>query len=183
MTISLTDTAYDMAHHRLTGLTDRSLLEDRMSHDKSRADRFGTGFAVLLISLNNLREVNTQLDHDAGNKALVAAAKTLTDSLRPTDTVARWSNEEFVVLVPDLLTMDAAAKVAEKLLASLSRKFSGTPSEIISFSFGVAVYPNDAINPTELFENARQAMLLARSHDKGHIQYASEPSGPMIWDK
>ena len=173
--------SHEAMHDKLTGLPNRTLLEDRMAHEKARAGRSGTGFAVFFICLDKFQQISTHLGPNISDKVLVAAARTLTGSLRPTDTVARWRDDEFVVLIPDLLTMDAAKNVAEKLHNSARRKFSGATAEIISFSVGVAVYPNDADSVSNLLEKADEALLLAKSLGRSNVQYASEPSGPLIW--
>jgi diguanylate cyclase (GGDEF)-like protein len=173
--------AHKATHDELTGLPKRTLLEDRMAQDKARADRNGTGLAVFFIDLDNFKQINDRLGHHAGDKVLIAVAKALAGGLRPSDTVARWGGDEFVALIPDLLTMDATRRVADNLLESARRKFSGTTAEIITFSIGVAVYPNDADSVSKLFVKADQALYLAKSLGRNNVQYASEPSGPLIW--
>lgn len=159
----------------------RALIENRMAHDKGRADRSGAGFAVFCVSVDNLQQISSQQGHDNGDKVVVAVAKKLVSSLRPTDTVARWKDDEIVVLIPDLLSMDAAQKVADKLSSSARRIFSGTNAENITFSIGVAVYPNDADTIAKLCSKAERALLLAKSHGHNNVQFASEPNGPMVW--
>ncbi len=173
--------SHEVSYDKLTGLSDRAFIEDRMAHDKARADRSGTGFALFFISHDNFQQLENQLGRGAGEKALVAAAKSLADSLRPTDTVARWGDNELIVLIPDILSMDAAKSVAEKLSKSVRQIFSGTTAETITFSIGVAVYPNDANSVGKLFSKADQALKNAKSLGQNNIQYASEPSGPMVW--
>lgn len=172
---------HQASHDKLTGLPSRTLLEDRMELEKARADRGGTGFAVLFICLNNFQQISNRLGSLASDKLLLAVARTLTGRLRPTDTVARWGEGEFIVLVPDLVTMEAARHVAEKLLKSARGLFKGSSAEIITYSIGVAVYPNDAENISKLFEKAEHSMQLAKSLGRNDVQYTSEPEGPMIW--
>jgi diguanylate cyclase len=173
--------AHKATHDDLTGLPNRALLEDRMAQDKARADRNGIGFAVFIIDLDNFKQVNDKLGHQAGDEVLIAVAKALSGSLRPSDTVGRWGGDEFVTLIPDLLTMDAARTVAKSLLESSRLKLNGTAAEGITFSIGVAVYPNDADSISNLFAKADQALYLAKSLGRNNIQYASTPDGPLIW--
>lgn len=173
--------SFEITHDELIERPNRILIENRMAYDKARADRSGTGFAVFCVSVDNLHLISSLRGHDNGDKVLMAVAKTLIGSLRPTDTVARWKEEELVVLIPDLLTMDAAQKVADKLSKSARRIFSGTTAENITFSIGVAVYPNDADSISKLCTKADRALQHAKSIGHNTVQFASEPNGPMIW--
>lgn len=175
--------AHKATHDSLTGLPNRTLLEDRMAQDKSRADRSGTGLAVLIIDLDNFKQVNDLYGHQAGDEALKAVANALSASLRPSDTVARWGGDEFVALIPDLLTLDAARIATENLLESTRRKLAGNAAEAITFSIGVAVYPNDADSIGSLFAQADQALYQAKAQGRNTIRYASAPAGHLVWAK
>lgn len=173
--------SFEIIHDELIERPNRVLVESRMAHDKGRADRSGTGFAVFCVSVDNLQEITHQQGFENGDKVMVAVAKKLIASLRPTDTVARWKEDELIILIPDLLTMDASQKVADKLSRSARRIFSGTTAENITFSIGVAVYPNDADTLGKLSTKAERALQLAKSRGHGNVQFASEPNGPMVW--
>ncbi len=171
--------AHKATHDELTGLPNRTLLEDRMEQDKARADRHKTGLVLLFIDLDNFKQINDQLGHHTGDKVLIAVAKALSASLRPSDTVARLGGDEFVALIPDLPSMDAARVVADNLLESSRQKLKDTDAEIITFSIGAAVYPNDADSTGNLLANADKALYLAKSLGRNNIQYASKPEGSL----
>jgi diguanylate cyclase (GGDEF)-like protein len=168
--------AHKATHDDLTGLPNRTLLEDRLAQAKARADRNKTRLAVFFIDLDNFKQINDRLGHHAGDEVLMAVANALTNGLRPSDTVARWGGDEFVALVPDLQGMDAVRNIAEGLLNATRCKLSGTAAEIVTFSIGVAVYPNDADNASKLFLKADQTLYLAKSLGRNNIQYASNQS-------
>jgi diguanylate cyclase (GGDEF)-like protein len=168
--------AHRATHDELTGLPNRALLEDRLAQARARADRNQTLLALFFIDLDNFKQINDQLGHHTGDEVLKAVAGALSSGLRASDTVARWGGDEFVALVPDLQNMDAVHSIAEGLIDATRLKLNGTAAEIVTFSVGVAVYPNDADSVSGLFIKADQSLYLAKSLGRNNIQYTSRSS-------
>lgn len=119
--------------------------------------------ALLFIDLNNFKEVNDELGHDAGDAVLVEVANRLRGRLRPTDIIGRPGGDEFVALVPDLKEEEAEA-LAMRLSESLAQphEIGGTKS-FCPGSIGLALYPRNANTLTGLMRAADEAMYRAKS--------------------
>lgn len=114
-----------IAHHdALTGLHTRSLLENRMQQEFSRAKRRGANFAVLFCDLDNFKPVNDQFRHAAGDAVLLQVAERCSAGRRQTDTVARIGGDEFIILLNDLKNPRQSARiVAQQLLEQIKEPF------------------------------------------------------------
>lgn len=150
-------------HDRLTNLPNRFLLADRLGAALERAWRYGRHVAVVFLDLDNFKRVNDSLGHPAGDSVLQAVARRLQNCLRPTDTVARHGGDEFTVLLDDLAAEEGALVVLHKIHSAFERPvISGTHEIYITFSAGIAVYPQDARDVEDLLRNADTAMYRAK---------------------
>ena len=114
-----------LAHYdALTGLPNRSLLEDRCRHLIHAAGRHGQSVAVMFIDLDHFKTVNDSLGHRVGDAVLVSLAQRLRKEVRAQDTVARLGGDEFVLLLPET-DADGAACVAQKIVAAAQEPFPG----------------------------------------------------------
>jgi diguanylate cyclase (GGDEF)-like protein/PAS domain S-box-containing protein len=146
----------------LTGLPNRSLLEDRCRHALHVAQRHGQPVALLFLDLDHFKTVNDSLGHRVGDAVLMGLAKRLRAVVRAQDTVARLGGDEFVLLLPETDT-DGAAHVAQKILAAAQEPFEAYGHELtVTPSVGVALYPNDGANLDELSRAADAAMYRAK---------------------
>ena len=147
---------------RLTGLSTRRAwdmaITERM---RRRGDRAGT-FAVALIDLDGLKEINDTRGHDAGDDALAATASALRAALRDGDLVARLGGDEFAILVPEA-TLEATLALTERILAALPKPLSA--------SAGVAVWDGHE-SAIQLQRRADRAMYAAKRGGKGHARLA-----------
>jgi diguanylate cyclase (GGDEF)-like protein len=154
-------------HDSLTGLPNRALILDRIERMMAHARRDRFDVAVLFLDLDNFKDVNDTLGHDAGDQLLVAVGARLTNALRNADTVGRLGGDEFVILVEgDSLALGAQA-VAERILDVLTPPFDITASDqplVVSASVGVAEGLRD--QPEELLRDADVAMYRAKSVGK-----------------
>lgn len=155
----------------LTGLPNRRLFQDRLSQKISRINRQGEPFALLLIDLDEFKEVNDTLGHDQGDKLLMEAAERITRCLRKSDTLARLGGDEFVVILNDINREGGVEIVAEKILQSLKHPFSLKESAFISASVGITLCPKDSDNMVELLKNADQAMYTAKEKGRNNFHY------------
>ena len=159
-------------HDSLTGLPNRSLLNDRLKQACLSANRHNHYLAVLFIDLDGFKSVNDQYGHDAGDILLVEVAKRLNDAMREEDTIARVGGDEFVVILPKIGSAEQAKTVAEKIVQVISMPFNiGFLRHDISASVGVMIYPIDSSDPQMLISLADQAMYVAKQKGKNQVQF------------
>jgi diguanylate cyclase (GGDEF)-like protein len=126
-------------HDSLTGLPNRALLRERLKHVAHRAVRNPSNVAVLFTDLDHFKRVNDTFGHSIGDELLVAVAQRLSGVLRPGDTLARLSGDEFVIVCEDLDRADNALAVAERVLAAFMVPFELTALSLaVSASVGIA---------------------------------------------
>ncbi len=164
-----------LAHHDvLTGLPNRILFIDRLEQAIAQAGRNFSLMAVLFLDLDNFKEVNDGLGHDAGDQLLKEAAGRLQESIREIDTVARFGGDEFIFILPDIKSVEYAEKVVRRIHASFERPFLLKGSEIrISPSMGVAFYPIDSDNADTLLKKADMAQYRAKESGKNNFKFYS----------
>jgi diguanylate cyclase (GGDEF)-like protein len=147
----------------LTGLPNRTLLNDRIAQSLARSRRTGESFALMVIDLDGFKTVNDVWGHEAGNVVLRSIARRLQEIVRETDTVARVGGDEFVVL--SLGTQDDAEATAlvSRLRQALRRPYrvEGTPVELDA-SIGYALFPQDGLEPRELLARADGQMYATK---------------------
>ena len=162
-----------MAHHdALTGLPNRSLFRDRLTHAMAQADRYHQKLAVMFLDLDRFKAINDTLGHNVGDQLLKIAAERLRSCVRDSDTVARLGGDEFTVIVEDIVEDHDAAAVAQKILDTLSQPFNLYGHEVfISVSVGVTLYPSDDENADNLLRNADSAMYRAKEFGRNNFQF------------
>jgi diguanylate cyclase (GGDEF)-like protein/PAS domain S-box-containing protein len=148
----------------LTGLPNRTLFMDRMSFLETRRARHGEyQYAVLFIDLDRFKNVNESLGHAAGDAMLVEAARRLVACLRTGDTAARFSGDEFVVLLDDVKEPQEADRLAAVIQSSLAVPFAVDGHEVYSSaSIGIAMTSDLVKDPEELLRDAETAMYRAK---------------------
>jgi len=158
--------AHQAFHDSLTGLANRSLFGDRVSHVLARNLRRPKLFAVFLIDLDDFKTVNDSLGHAAGDELLVVIAKRLESCLRPEDTCARLGGDEFAVLIEDITSLDDAVTVARRMLARMAEPLRVLGSEItVDASIGIALGAG-ADSASEILRSADLAMYRAKGDGK-----------------
>jgi diguanylate cyclase (GGDEF)-like protein/PAS domain S-box-containing protein len=159
-------------HDNLTGLPNRSLLQDRLAHSIARAERTNKKVAVLFIDLDNFKNINDTLGHDVGDELLRQVSRRLSECVRLEDTIARQGGDEFIVLLDSLEDSRGASVVAQKVLNSLRQAFilGGTENHV-SGSVGIALYPEDGRDAQTLMKNADTAMFHGKGLGKNTYQY------------
>ncbi|MDX6234230.1 MAG: diguanylate cyclase, partial [Nocardioidaceae bacterium] len=150
-------------HDSLTGLPNRALFLDRLSHAVSGLDRGDGSLAVLFIDVDHFKAVNDTLGHAAGDLVLSELARRLTQALRPGDTAARFGGDEFAVLCEALSDLDDAAEIAGRVRHALAAPLSvGHLVLTPTVSVGIAVAANSARTSDELMHDADVAMFRAK---------------------
>jgi diguanylate cyclase (GGDEF)-like protein len=162
-------------HDALTGLPNRVLLGDRLRHGLRESRRTGRTIALLLLDLNQFKEVNDQFGHHHGDRLLVAVANRLRDSLRECDTVARLGGDEFALLLADGSELAGARAVAHKVTQCLREPFVLDGMTIsIHASVGIAVSPEHGDDVETLTRRADMAMYKAKRAGGGTAVYDGE---------
>ena len=159
-------------HDVLTGLPNRSLLQDRLSQAIAYADRSRFPVWVMLVDLDRFKFVNDSMGHKAGDVLLMTVAARLRSALRETDTVARLSGDEFVVIVSATEDQSLSPMIVERLMESVAQPVMlGTKEFTVSCSIGVAVYPTDGTPADSLIEHADIAMYRAKKLGRNNFQF------------
>jgi diguanylate cyclase (GGDEF)-like protein len=159
-------------HDILTGLPNRTLLNDRVEHAINYSKRFNTQLAMLFIDLDDFKKVNDNAGHHAGDRVLIEVTQRLQRCIREVDTLARLGGDEFVVLLENLNNNDISSKISKRIINELSKPFKiADNTYFISSSIGISNYPKDSQTTDELIRKADMAMYHAKSVGKGNYQY------------
>ena len=155
----------------LTGLPNRALFMDRLSHALTRAERCGSNLAVLFLDLDRFKILNETLGPEVGDRLLREVAERITACLRPEDTVARLGGDEFGLLLEDTVELAAATAVAERVSAEIQRPFVVDGRDIlISASIGIALTRGGSMQPEEVLHNADLAMYQAKAEGRARYE-------------
>jgi diguanylate cyclase (GGDEF)-like protein/PAS domain S-box-containing protein len=154
-------------HDPLTGLANRALFRDRVSHALALAQRRGSPVTVLYLDLDDFKNVNDSLGHAEGDRLLIAAAERFLACARTADTVARLGGDEFAILIEGA---DGSEGLPERIAAAMSHPFSLSGNQLrITVSIGVAsAAPGESAD--DLLRNADMAMYSAKRHGKGRAE-------------
>jgi len=148
----------------LTQLPNRFLALDRLSQMLNEAERNDEKTAVLFLDLDDFKKVNDSLGHDVGDKLLIESAIRLSKVVRKEDTVGRLGGDEFIILLRGLTADVNALSIAESLLETFRNPFKIDGRELIlTLSIGIAMYPENGKDTSELLRNADTAMYKAKS--------------------
>lgn len=161
-----------LAHFdHLTGLPNRSLLNERFSYALSLAQRSGEPLAVMFLDLDHFKNINDTLGHSIGDRFLMEVATRLKETIRDEDTVSRLGGDEFILVFPGT-DADAAAIVANKLIDAVSQPYQIDNHELIGTpSIGIAIYPNDGDNFEDLLKNADTAMYRVKQDSRNDFRF------------
>ena len=160
-------------HDALTGLHNRVALESILEQSIADALREDLALAVILLDLDRFKNINDSLGHNAGDRLLVEVAARLQHCVRGSDTVARLSGDEFVILLPRLLSPDVTT-IAGKLVEALSAPYRIGERELRTApSVGISLCPRDAQDVETLIKYADTAMYAAKEKGGGRFQYFS----------
>ncbi len=167
------DTLNYLAYYdSLTDLPNRSLFVDRLEQAMKIADRNEQLAAVLFVDLDQFKNVNDSLGHDAGDSLLKDAAERLSNCMRASDTVARWGGDEFCLLLQNVNQIDNVNVVAEKIIASFAEPFYIESKKLfITASVGIILYPLDNNDIKSLLKNADTAMYHAKEKGRNNYQF------------
>jgi len=151
----------------LTGLYNHSFFLQALRQEVLRSKRHGLRAALLLLDLDNFKQVNDERGHVEGDRVLMRAAAVVREGVREIDVAARYGGEEFAVLLPDTSRLGAFV-VAERIRRRLEERFARGRS-IVTISGGIAVFPDDAGTPADLIVQADAGLYGAKAAGKNRI--------------
>lgn len=166
---------HQATHDQLTGLPNRNLMQDRITQVIAHARRFEGFCGLLLLNVDRLKAINESLGHRYGNQVLKTTAERLSCCARETDTVARLSGDEFVVLLPELSEPDEMLSIAQRILESFAQAIQIEGHELrITCSIGGSAYPKDGADGEALLRNADIAMGRAKRKGKNRFEFFTQ---------
>ena len=175
---------HQATHDTLTGLANRSLLNDRIAQAIALARRSRRQVAVALLDLDHFKHINDAYGHSAGDALLKEIALRLRQCVRETDTVARLGGDEFVVVLTDLARTEDAEQVAQKMVEALAAPIRIDARELyVGASIGLALYPRDGEHGEILLRNADMAMYRVKEHGRNSVRSYSPDLGDKALDR
>lgn len=159
-------------HDTLTNLPNRSLFLDRLDQAIKLATRTKTLIAVLFLDLDNFKEINDSLGHDAGDQVLIQVAKKLSDNLRDMDTIARLGGDEFTLIMSSFRDYQHIHDLVAKLFQLLQQPiFINDQDLYATCSIGISIFPNDGKTSETLLRNADAAMYNAKEAGRNSFEF------------
>jgi diguanylate cyclase (GGDEF)-like protein/PAS domain S-box-containing protein len=159
-------------HDFLTGLPNRVLLMDRLTHAIGMAKRHRKQVALLFLDLDHFKQINDAFGHAVGDHLLREVAADIVACVRATDTVSRHGGDEFVILLTEIEARQDTAQVAEKLLARFAQPRIIDGQELqVTLSIGISVYPENGLDADTLMRNADAAMYTTKENGRNSYQF------------
>jgi diguanylate cyclase (GGDEF)-like protein/PAS domain S-box-containing protein len=166
---------HHLAHHDpLTGLANRTLLQERLKQAIALAQRKRTVGALAFLDLDNFKHINDSLGHDVGDAVLVEIAARLRANMREEDTVARVGGDEFVLVINDQSSPERVADLIERIRRGINTPVETGGREVTTgASIGVSLFPRDGKSVDKVMRAADAAMYHAKSMGKNNCQFFS----------
>jgi len=166
-------------HDPLTDLPNRTLLHDRMEMELARAERSESILGLLMVDLDDFKQINDQLGHGVGDEVLREVATRLVRAVRKTDTVARIGGDEFILLLTNLNHPGEIEMIAAKIVSAISMPFLTGGREIpLSGSVGACTYPDGGTDAERLLQCVDAAMYRAKAQGRSRYFVADPQSFP-----
>ncbi len=164
-------------HDSLTGLPNRALFDDRVNQALRVAQRDQTRLALMFIDVDHFKPINDGLGHAIGDRLLQEVAYRIRQSIRESDTAARFGGDEFIVLLRNIVDGDGAFTVAEKIRLTINQAFDCEAHRlVVSVSIGIAIHPEHGADIVELSRCADEAMYEAKDRGRNTVVVYSPPS-------
>ena len=168
----------------LTGLANRSLLQDRLEQALLTAASFGTRLAVAFVDLDRFKYINDSLGHHIGDELLKEVAARVQSCVRECDTVARLGGDEFVLLINGHSGPDSIQQIMERMLATVSQPWIIDQGEFhVSCSIGVALHPEDGTDARTLLKHADSAMYRAKDSGRDNFQFFTRELNTLMTER
>ena len=170
-------------YDNLTGLANRRLFRNRLEHVLGNITREGNSLGLILLDLDQFKNINDSLGHDAGDALLKIIAERLQRCVRSSDTVARLGGDEFAIILPAIISTLAVSHVSQKILNALKVPIFINETEIrISASLGIALSPEDSLVAEGLIKNADLALYRAKDMGRDNYQFFTEEMNTRLVD-
>jgi diguanylate cyclase (GGDEF)-like protein len=164
--------SYQANYDFLTGLANRNLFSDRLSHAIDIAVKENSKLTVLFIDLDGFKYINDSKGHETGDALLKLVSQRIMNSIRQSDTVARLGGDEFAVLLPGSHIISDIESRVIKIQKEMNLPYQLESIEAyITASVGIAVYPKDGLDTTELLRKADSAMYKAKVKGANKFQF------------
>jgi diguanylate cyclase (GGDEF)-like protein len=162
----------------LTTVYNRSYYDLQIRNEIARAQRDQGSLSLLICDIDDFKSFNTSFGYEAGNQVLVQVAQALRIAVRPFDTVARWGGEEFAVLLTPPVSGDDVLTISERLRSTIEKTairlegLDGRAHRVhVTMSIGVAMFPDHADTPQDLWRAANTALLKAKRPPKNQVVF------------
>ncbi|ACB52135.1 hypothetical protein cce_2787 [Crocosphaera subtropica ATCC 51142] len=144
----------------LTKLPNKILLKEYLLNSLKNAKQYHTSMGVLLLDINHFKTINKNWGYPVGDKILVEVAQRLKSSLRDSDIVARWGDDEFIILLPKMSHGDDIEKITQRILKNVSKSLEISKTLLyLEYSLGCAIYPQDGESSNILLRKAEMELL------------------------
>ena len=163
----------------LTGLFNHRAFQERLGVELARARREGCEVALVALDLDHFKPINDRCGHGVGDQALIAVARTISSSLRPSDVAGRVGGDEFMIALPGAGEVEAQT-VVSRLREMLSHVRVGPTRETLTLSAGIAIYPRAAEYQADLMRFADGAMYWSKSRGRDRVSVYSSDSGEAL---
>ncbi|WP_198411887.1 putative bifunctional diguanylate cyclase/phosphodiesterase [Microvirga flavescens] len=158
-------------HDSLTGLCNRQHFQDLFKRALARARDAGSGLAFLLMDLDNFKDVNNTLGHQAGDAILIETGETIQTLLSADDTLGRFGGDEFALLIPNVSSAECISSIIQRLLSVVGASVPRlSPNLRSSASLGVSLFPDHGSEVSELIQNAELALYRAKANGRGRAE-------------
>jgi|GEM_PF-2636210 len=160
----------------LTGLYNRSYLDESLNREIYRAQRQKTTLAVIIMDLDHFKKINDTFGHEAGDLVLVEVGKLLLRLIRQSDIACRYGGEEILLLIFEV-NKEEAYKLTELIRDAINKLeliYHGQPIGPVSASFGIATMPENGVKQTQLIEAADKALYESKKTGRNKITMATK---------
>ena len=161
-------------HDPLTGLLNRAAFDERLGSELNRAERERNTMALLYIDLDCFKSINDNMGHLVGDNVLQQVADHLQRYSRAGDIIARLGGDEFVVLLPSIENQQQVTAIVDRMYSNLNFLSYPDVNQDISFSIGIALYPEHAQTAQQLLRRADDAMYTAKHLGRGQYRFAEK---------
>jgi diguanylate cyclase (GGDEF)-like protein len=176
------DHVHYLAHYdQLTGLPNRTLLQDRLRQALLRAQRYRHKVAVFMLDIDHFKRINDSLGHADGDALLRTVGQRLLALVRETDTIARMGGDEFVIVMPDFKSLEDVQRCGRQIVEAAAQPVRIGEREIeITVSVGLCIYPDSGLGLEDLLRNADSAMYVIKDKGRNGFHMFAEDRGEQL---
>lgn len=171
-------------HDELTGLANRKLFRSEFSQTLTNARQTGDATGLILIDADHFKLVNDTFGHNDGDQVLREFSRQLKSCMRSQDLVARLGGDEFAVILPNIPNQEKLAEICERLQQALAGGISHDGGHsVVTASIGVAIYPNDSLDPEDLLRKADLALYRSKENGRACYTFFDQSMNTEVSDK